>query len=174
MGGNSSKSKGTNVYAELISGKSPPIKVLLNEQITSKAVDSLKDSKDVVNFFANNLVIEVLKDKSTPKKFGDFLKYTFSFESTLAPTRSLIYWSIMSDVSFQNLRLLTVSQISDWISMNAKHQILNSMNENMLSKNFKNVNIHPLIQWTLYQDNMVISPLSNIIIHSLPYTKVFL
>ena len=179
MGGNFSKddkSKANNIYAELITGKSPPIKVLLNEQITSTAVDSLKDSlndsKEFVNLFANNLVIEVLKDKNTAKTFGNFLNYTFSFESTKAPTRSLIYWSIMSDTSIGNISLLSTTQICTWMNLYGKNQIVDVLDHYLLRKSFQTIYIHPLLLWTLQQEHIVISPLSNIIADSLLYTKV--
>jgi hypothetical protein len=59
----------------------PPIKTILNEQIASTAIETIRDSKALANTMAKAWISEALADKTTPKKFGDILNRIFSYES---------------------------------------------------------------------------------------------
>ena len=87
------------LYAEIVSdlanGKDIlPIQVLVKETIKSSAVESLRDSQLLANQLAKDLVIDIFKHPESTRKLGEILKYMFNYENVLAPTRSLVYWSL--------------------------------------------------------------------------------
>ena len=201
---NGNYSKTYDLYAEIISSstkgdendttnnnnnkdkeKLPPMKILLNKHITSTAVDSIrdsiKDSKDYLNMLARELLLGILHDNKNQHIFGDFLKYTFSYESVLLPTRELVYWSLYQTDTFQTIQSYINYQVLQIISPTAslshniiKKSIVNSAIYNINDKAFKTCTLNPLIVWTLQQRDIVIDPLSKIIIDALPYVKVCL
>ena len=75
----------------------------LKSSAKSSAVDSLRDSKKVANEMARDIVYTFLKEKSSQGKFGDLLQSIFAYESTLYPTRWLIYWSLGLDYTKKNI-----------------------------------------------------------------------
>jgi len=58
-------------------------------------VESLRDSQQLANQIAKSIVINILEQKDNNKQLGLILKYIFSYETVLHPTRDLILWSIL-------------------------------------------------------------------------------
>ena len=181
MGGSSSKTSNRNekngIYAELVSGKGedsdfPPIKVLLNEQITNSALDSLKDSEQMMHMLAKSLIVDALHDKNTPGKFGKILNYIFDYEATLAQTRSMLYWSISTQDSYKNISYLTAWQLKNWTTSYGIGQVSTLTQMWVRNPSARVEVISPLITWVLQQKPYVIDPVSLLIYDALPYTKV--
>lgn len=188
------------LYAEIISNKSdknknnydvksddnyqnqkniPPMKILLNNYITSSTVDSIrdsmKDSKEYLNMLSRELLLGILHDNKNQHIFGDFLKYSFSYESILLPTRELIYYSLYDNNTYHIISLYLNNEILRIINTdnnNIKKSIVNSSIYNIHDKIFKSYTFYPLVIWTIEQQEIVIDPLTKIIRNALPYTKV--
>lgn len=115
-------------YAELIPNLSPqnkqrlPIKVYIgeqiNEQITNSAVDSLRDSQQHVQEVAKSVVLEILTNPNNQSSLGLLLNDMFLYESILAHTRNLIYWSLTFDETIYNSKWQLEWQIHYWLRDN--------------------------------------------------------
>jgi hypothetical protein len=115
-------------YAELISNPSSqnnqrlPIKVYIgeqiNEQITNSAVDSIRDSQQQVQELAKSVVLEILTNPTNQSSLGLLLNDMFLYESILAPTRDLIYWSLTFDETIYNSRWQLEWQMHYWLRDN--------------------------------------------------------
>jgi hypothetical protein len=157
----------------------PPMKILLNNYITSSTVDSIrdsmKDSKEYLNMLSRELLLGILHDNKNQHIFGDFLKYSFSYESILLPTRELIYYSLNDNNTYHmissylnNEMLRIINNENNYI----KKSIVNSSIYHIHDNFFKSYTFYPLIIWTIEQQEIVIDPLTKIIRSALPYTKV--
>lgn len=164
------------VYAEIVSEEQsksgvPPLKVLLHEQLTSSAIDSLRDSHAIANDLAKKLSLDILKEPETLGKFGQLLGYIFAYESVLYPTRLLIYWSIGTDVAFKNAIIQTKWQIGRWQRTVGPNQV-NYLVRNLLQNDdIKKLSIKPLIKM-VFEIEAVKQPLTNIIVDVLPHAQV--
>lgn len=179
MGGSSSKDskKKDGVYAELVSGRGedsefPPIKVLLNEQITNSALDSLKDSEEMMHLLAKNLIIDALQDKSAPGKFGQILNYVFDYEVTLSQTRSLLYWSLNTPDVTKNIDSLNAYQLKQWSRTFGVGQVSSLAQSWVVAVPSRKEVVSPLLSWVLTQQAYVVDPSAQSIHDSLPYMKV--
>jgi hypothetical protein len=157
----------------------PPMKILLNNYITSSTVDSIrdsmKDSKEYLNMLSRELLLGILHDNKNQHIFGDFLKYSFSYESILLPTRELIYYSLHDNNTYHiissylnNEMLRIINNENNYI----KKSLVNSSIYHIHDNFFKSYTFYPLIIWTIEQQEIVIDPLTKIIRSALPYTKV--
>jgi len=157
----------------------PPMKILLNNYITSSTVDSIrdsmKDSKEYLNMLSRELLLGILHDNKNQHIFGDFLKYSFSYESILLPTRELIYYSLHDNNTYyiissylNNEMLRIINNENNYI----KKSLVNSSIYHIHNNFFKSYSFYPLIIWTIEQQEIVIDPLTKIIRSALPYTKV--
>jgi hypothetical protein len=178
MGGSSSKQKGKDgIYAEIVSEKMeeadiPPIQILLNERITSSAVESLKDSKQVIQLLAESLIYDTLHDQDTPKKFGEVLQYVFSYESTLANTRSQLFWAVNTPDCLKSIESLTSWQLNNYFNTHAIGQLSFAARSWVVTPQARKTVICPLLTWTLRQQDIVVTPLAHIIQDSLTFARV--
>lgn len=157
----------------------PPMKILLNNYITSSTVDSIrdsmKDSKEYLNMLSRELLLGILHDNKNQHIFGDFLKYSFSYESILLPTRELIYYSLNDNNTYHMISSYLNNEIFRIIineNNYIKKSIVNSSIYHIHDNFFKSYTFYPLIIWTIEQQEIVIDPLTKIIRSALPYTKV--
>lgn len=157
----------------------PPMKILLNNYITSSTVDSIrdsmKDSKEYLNMLSRELLLGILHDNKNQHIFGDFLKYSFSYESILLPTRELIYYSLNVNNTYHIISSYLNNEILRIIKNEnnyIKKTIVNSSIYHIHDNFFKSYTFYPLIIWTIEQQEIVIDPLTKIIRSALPYTKV--
>ena len=145
----------------------------------------MKDSKQYLNMLSRELLLGILHDHKNQHIFGDFLNYTFSYESILLPTRELIYYSfnnyntyhiISSYLNHEILKIINndnnYHNDNNNNSNYIKKSIVNSSIYNIHDKIFKSYTFYPLIIWTIEQQEIVINPLTKIIRSALPYTKV--
>ena len=176
MGGKSSKPDEKNgIYAELVPGGGsdiPPIKVLLNEQITSTAVDSLKDSEHMMHLLAKNMILDALHDKKTVRKFGMFLQSAFESEETLSETRKLVYWSLNTQDCTKNTQWLASWQLKGWMQTYGVGQTAYLASWWVSSPDSRRQVISPLIAWAIRQDSFVTDPLAVVATGALPLAKV--
>lgn len=178
MGAKSSKdTKKDGIYAEIVSGKEqeenvPRLKVLLNAQLTSTAVDSLKDSEQMIHLLAENLIVEALKDKSTPKMFGEFMKYIFAYESTLSATRDLLYWALKTPDCYRSIEFLSAWQLKNYFNTYAPGQLSVAAQAWVVSVPSRRTVICPLLTWTLRQQEFVVYPLACLIKDTMPFARV--
>ena len=157
----------------------PPMKILLNNYITSSTVDSIrdsmKDSKEYLNMLSRELLLGILHDNKNQHIFGDFLKYSFSYESILLPTRELIYYSLNVNNTYHIISSYLNNEILRIIKNENNYinkTIVNSSIYHIHDNFFKSYTFYPLIIWTIEQQEIVIDPLTKIIRSALPYTKV--
>jgi hypothetical protein len=150
------------------------IKDLLNEQISSTAVDSLRDSQQVANEMAKTIIYDVLKDKDTKGKFGELLQFLFAYESVLHPTRWLVYWSLNLDSTMNSIEYQTKWQIDYWAkldpTLSLKSSLLDSSIYWLKTSEARKYHIDPLLMWTL-QQKTVVDPVAGIVVDALPYIK---
>lgn len=180
MGGSNSKDrkeKKDGLYAELISGRGdasdfPPIKVLLNEQITNSAVDSLKDSEEMMHLLAKNLIIEALQNKSATGNFGRMLSYVFNYEVTLSQTRSLLYWSLNTPDCTANIQSLSAYQLKCYANTIGVAQVSALSQAWIVAPSSRKEVVSPLLTWVFKQKPYVVDPSALSIKESLPYAKV--
>jgi hypothetical protein len=178
MGNHQNKNRNNNdkLYAEVIRVKGEnylkPIKVILNEQIASTAVDSIRESHDLVKALAKDLILDVLNDPNNPKKLGVFINHTLSFESVLYPTRDLIYWTLKLDSSHKNFLFQSKWQVNYWMKNNGCYSIVNLSECWLNSSDSKDTTIIPFLQSVLTDKNTVADPLAKIISTALPLAQV--
>ena len=79
------------------------MKHLVQDTLTSSAVDSLRESQQLANSIAKSLVLEVLTRTENRGKLGELLQYTFAADTVLTPTRELLYWSLELEHTFKNI-----------------------------------------------------------------------
>lgn len=175
MGGKPSKEKeDTGVYAELKSTQKdiPPIKLIINESITSTAVDSLKDSEEMLHLLAKNLIFQVLDDKQTPGKFGEFLQYIFTSDSILSTTRGILYWSLKTPDCTVNIESMSKYQLTSWMRTYGMSQVSWISQGWLTAPQSRQVVVSPLLSWVLRQKPYVIDPVAYMIHDSLPFARV--
>eukprot|EP01038_Epipyxis_sp_PR26KG_P009578 gene9578-12901_t len=148
-----------------------PIKVLLNAQIASSAIDSMKDSQILVNELAKSMLLEVLKDDHSSQKFGELLKHILSYQPTRYSTRSLIYWTLRSDPIIQTSSSQSVWWIHYWSHTTGINEVSLITTNWLLHPLTQKNNIVPLLDWTLNQHPITIKPLAHLIEWSLPFSK---
>jgi hypothetical protein len=176
MGAGSSKKKGAekegDTYAEL-SGVSdfPPIRVLINEQFTSSAVDSLKDSEEVLRVLSKSIVMDILHDKKMPGKFGELLQYTFSGEPVLQPTRELLYWSLKTPEVSRNTQALAKWHLSNYADSYGVPQVSALSQWWLHHPPVQQEVIKPLLLWTGQQRELAVLPLAEVVSNLLPWYK---
>lgn len=168
------------LYADLITDEDSettglkPIRVILNESLTSSAVESIRDSQEIANALAKELIIDILSDKGTENKFGIFLQHIFTFDSTLQSARDLVFWGLKSDQSMSNATTLAKESLSAWSKGAGSSQLLVLSNNWLHSAHSKTTSITPLLLWTLNQKQAVHDPLTDIVSKSIPFTQVCL
>ena len=75
--------------------------------ITSIAGDQLattvKESRDEAEKMAKKIILDALNKAEYRNEFGRVLEYIFSVERVRKPTRDLVYWSLSSQMSVQEI-----------------------------------------------------------------------
>lgn len=179
-----------------------PLRVLVHETLSSSAVDTIRDSQQLANELAKVVVLEVLGRKENQNKLGLFLQYIFASDTVLSPSRELIFWSLAFPETFSNLIYCAKWHRNYWIgrsSLNCWHfddnQITNNNHAWDLGQHGDREHIQaavvkltaqwlddptsrtevatPLLDWTLQQQEFVISPLAVVIAEAIPWAKVF-
>lgn len=153
-----------------------PLQVIVNDQIISSAVDSIKDAHTVAKSIGKKLVIDVLDTPSSKQQLGLWLQYLFSYESVQGPTRWLIYWSLAQDTTFQSTFSLTQEQVIYWLIHPDARPLTQALTSDLMKQwliyppNQQNI-ILPLLEWSLKQDESVIHPLCDIVVDYLPFAR---
>ena len=173
----------------------PPLHVLMHEQLTSSAVDSIRDSRELAHELAKSLLIEVLERKENRGKFGELLLYLFVSDTVLSPTRQTIYWSLTSESTIENIVTNVKTHRDYWLGFTENYdrgiraiQKLHTRHEGRLMTDIllmsqvihwledplsRTAVITPLIDWTLQQNEIVKFPLTEITVSFLPWIKVY-
>lgn len=173
----------------------PPLRVLMHEQLTSSAVDSIRDSRQLAHELAKSLLIEVLERKENRGKFGELLLYLFVSDTVLSPTRQTIYWSLTSESTIENIVTNVQMHRDYWLGFTENYdrgiraiQKLHTRHEGRLMTDIllmsqviqwledplsRTAVITPLIDWTLQQDEIVKFPLTEVTVSFLPWIKVY-
>jgi hypothetical protein len=144
---------------------SQAIQLLVNDTLTMTALEGIKDSHDLAQSIAKQLVLQVLTTPIYQDQFAGVLNYIFSYESVLSPTRRLIYWTIGGKNCFHSTIYQSKWQLNylmhDIEPLGAKQNTVNQINQglkswtsNPLSR--KNI-IIPNISWYLNQNIDVIA-----------------
>jgi hypothetical protein len=125
-----SKTKVT-LYAELGTDSSgsgdssdAPIRVIVRELAAASAVDSMRNSHEIVNVLARDLVLNAFSQPESQMQLGLSLQKLFSYKSVVDSTRWLAYWGIYNDYSLENISLLAHEQKRYF--MNKHHHIYQS------------------------------------------------
>ncbi len=150
-----------------------PIKVLLNEQITSSAVDSIRESQLIANEMAKSLIIEFFREPSSPKKFGELLNYIFSYESVLKPSRDIVYWSLQSSETYKSVELQAKSNSLALIGPEggASTSVTNLTSDWLLRRDTRLSTFNPVISWACKEPAVTVEPLAGIVEQVLPLTR---
>jgi hypothetical protein len=93
----------------------PGIQLLVNDTLAITALEGIKDSHDLAQSIAKQLVVQVLTTPIYQDQFADILKYIFSYESVLSPTRWLVYWSLGGEDCKSNLIYQSKWQLNYWM-----------------------------------------------------------
>lgn len=172
-----------DLFAEIVSSGDgptaglPPLKILLNEQISSSAVETLRDSKLVAQQLAKTIVMDALADAHNQGKFGEFLQYAFAYESILYPTRWLVHWSIHTDNSVANSRVFLKEQLLHWLqdtdrTYGPQKQLVDLCDWWLREERSRVEAVDPLLVWTLRQKDSVKDPLAATVCAALAYARV--
>jgi hypothetical protein len=177
-------------------GFAPPLHILINETLTSSAVDSIRDSRQLANELAKSLLIEVLERKENRGKFGELLLYLFVSDTVLSPTRHTIYWTLTLENTIKNIVTNVEIHRDYWLGFTENYdrsmrsiKKLHTRHEGRLITDVMLMNqvilwledplsrtavLTPLIEWTLQQDEIVKFPLTDLAVSFLPWIKVSL
>lgn len=159
------------IYFEIVSKEIsphiPPVRVILNEI----AIDSLRDSQDFANQLAKSLILDTLMDRKSVTNFSEILKFIFSHESVLKPTRNLVYWSLTLDNTYNNTYGLTKWQVNNWLHNYASDPLANITKNWIVSEPAYYTTIKPLIIPLIKPGDINITPMTNVIVNALPYVK---
>lgn len=147
-----------------------PIKGILNEQLSSTALDSLRDSQFAAHELAKSMIQNTLKAKKTKGQFGELLNYMFSYESVLYPTRWLVYWSLNSNDTVLNTTYQAKWQVDYWGKNSGKDEVIAASKLWLASSENRKECINPLMFWALNQKE-VKDPIAAVVIDALPYIK---
>ncbi len=149
-----------------------PIKII-NDQLTSSAVDSIRESQLAANQLAKSLLIELLHDEHSPKKFGELLKYTFAYESVLKPTRDLIHWSLRTDSTMTSVEQQARTGLYSYMSRtgSAKSQLVGLSTHWLGQRDTRLFTLNPLLTWTMKQPELAVDPLAEVVKVALPHTR---
>ena len=93
----------------------PGIQLLVNDTLAITALEGIKDSHDLAQSIAKQLVLQVLTTPIYQDQFADILKYIFSYDSVLSPTRWLVYWSLSGRDCKSNLIYQSKWQLNYWM-----------------------------------------------------------
>lgn len=161
------KSKGRKFYVELVSDKPlpaaiPPFRVLINDQLTSSAVDSIKDSQLLANRISKSLISNLLSDHTTPEQFGTLLREIFIYEYIRAPTRDLAYWSLHLSDTKRNTFFLAKDNLSYWIKDSGYILIKDILCYQITHPDLRIYSISPLLKWTFSKSSSIIKPLTEV------------
>lgn len=148
-----------------------PIKAMLNDHISSSAIDTIRDSQVAANELAKTIIIEYFDNKQSAKQFGDMLSYTFSYESVLKPTRDLLFWSIDADSSKAHVYQQAKAGLYDWCAASGKDQLAEASSHWLRQKDNMRVSVSPMLLWSLRQKTVSEDPLADVVVHALPFTK---
>ena len=146
----------------------------MNQTLTSTAIDSLRDSKEVANQLAKSWLIGFLGDKNNATKFGYVLQDLFAYEPVLSPTRWLVYWTIAHEPT----KALAVSQLKWNLHNNivgdtspAAKELVLATKHLLQNKSFIDHQTIPLLKWTLQENKAVISNTIDLVASSIPFAK---
>jgi hypothetical protein len=138
--------------------------IIINQQLTSSAVDQLKDSQEIANYFAKSLILEYFQAPESPGQLGEFLQSLFSYDSIITPTRELIYWSLLQSDTRNNINILTKKQLQYWLKeegVDYTHKITVDFFDWWLRHPLTcSDTIMPLVTWSLTQQDLAVKPSS--------------
>lgn len=168
--------RSTSVYAEIVSDQGlpadlPPIKVLINDQLASTAVDQLRDSQVAAHDLAKTLVVDMLTDQQSPAKLGIMLKHIFSYESLLLPTRELIYWSLQLPSTYEPIRSQSTAAVGCLDKHSAAQRLATVSESWLLHPATRTQVLAPLLTWTCAQQDLAVQPLTALAKDSIPPYK---
>ena len=96
------------------------IQELIHDQITSSAVDQIKDTiKDshiILQQEAKALVLDMLTQPQHPNLFGQILQSIFINENVLSPTREYLYWTLSLPHTINNTNAIAKYQLLYWLN----------------------------------------------------------
>lgn len=151
----------------------PSFKVLVHEQLAASASDSIEGSKIIAQEISKSLVVDLLRSKENPQKFGMILGDVLKFDSILQPTRALIYWSLNTETSLKNMEILSAMGLSQaLVHPQTKTSTSILLSNFLVDKYFINQISAPYFQWLLMDRDYCIKPLAGLILWSLPPQKV--
>ena len=93
---------------------------MFKDSITSSAVDSIRDSQELINDYAKTLLKTTLENKESPGQLGILLKSFFEHEKVLKPTRNLLYWTLKQNYIVNPTISLAQSQITYFCTEDGK------------------------------------------------------
>jgi hypothetical protein len=169
----SEEKKKVNFYAELISDKGlpsdiPPIRVLINEQIASSAIDSIKDSQRIAHELSKSILLDYLDDEVSINQFGEFLKTIFGYESLQFSTRDLIYWSLSFPEVHKSIYSMTQYQTNEYFKSFGKPLVFSLFTSWLTSPvTYKHFFI-PQFTELLRNDENLVKPFAGLIASSIP------
>lgn len=167
---------------------------IVNDQLSSSAADTLKESRNEAQEMAKKLVIDLLDKPESRKEFGRVLEYTFSFESVRRPTRDLVWWSVKSPLSINEIENqalwwrryflfppaasrqgsgspVGLPEQSATGFAYTEAQLATLLSWWILTPHAKSI-INPLLEWTTHQP-VVIESVTQIVNDALPYCRTY-
>jgi hypothetical protein len=140
--------------------------VIINQQLTSSAVDQIRDSQTLVNDLARSLIIEMLKHEKSPNHLGEFLQSTFSHQSAQQPTREFVLSSLAIDSTVTNIKLLMRDQEIYWLRGEAYPYTYSATIDFfdwwLTHPLTSSLVLIPQIKWILEQPDLTINPVKEV------------
>ena len=166
-----------------LSAAATGVQQLVNEQLKSSASDTLKESRDDAEKLAKSLILDACNKTEYRHEFGRVLEYIFSFESVQNPTRDLVWWSVKSPMSMNEIegqalwwRRYFLSSTFPAISQRGspgegfnytKEQLTTLLAWWLPTPHAKSI-VNPLLIWTL-REKVVVDSVVQIVNDALPY-----
>ena len=141
------------------------ISITVNEIASTNVKDTLKMSEENARIMAKNLIAQVLVKEENQHVLGEALKYLFTYEEVLYPTRWLIYWSLQQENTIFQSEFQLRWQLNYWLNWPEPYGAFNYTVNNLadlaawwlhhpLSR--KDI-INPFIRWYLDESEGIIS-----------------
>jgi hypothetical protein len=168
------------VYSDLVGGEGGSMDVKrIKEMVTATAVDSIRDSESTFHNLAKVLLIDIFQNPEHRGNLGNALKYLFSSETVLKPTRELIYYSLHLKDCQNQCFVQAKQQSSYWLRDPAGQKYLmqpllvDSIAWYLSLSSDRRAMIIPLVQWTIFtEETHTIKNLTAITAAELPKHKV--
>ena len=141
------------------------ISITVNEIASTNVKDTIKMSEENARIMAKNIIAQVLVTEENQHVLGEALKYLFTYEEVLFPTRWLIYWSLQQENTIFQSEFQLRWHLNYWINWPEPYGAFNYTADNLACLGAWWLNhplsrkdiINPFIRWYLEGSEGIVS-----------------